>query len=174
MHWRRVSDIDWERWRAEMRAAEVLVIENDRILLIRKKRGLGAGKINGPGGRLEPDESLEACGIREVEEELCVTPQNLVWAGEHRIQFLTGLSLHLDVFRADSIRGVPSETDEARPHWFPIGAIPYTEMWEDTSVWLPWLFEERRFSGRFLFDGDRMLDYTLDVCTRSEPAPVDR
>jgi len=151
-----------------------LVIDHARMLLIRKKRGLGAGKINGPGGRLEAGESIEACGIREVREELCVTPLELVWAGEHRIQFTDGLGIHLDVYRSSGIHGTPRETEEATPHWAGLERIPYEEMWADARVWIPWLLEGRRFSGRFLFEGDRMLDHVLEGCVREEPLPPAR
>ena len=71
---RRVRDIDWTSWRAVDPATLVFVIKGDRILLIRKKRGLGAGKVNGPGGRLEAGETFGQCAVREVQEELGVTP----------------------------------------------------------------------------------------------------
>lgn len=39
-----------------MLATLMFVIDEARgeVLLIRKKRGLGAGKINGPGGKIDP------------------------------------------------------------------------------------------------------------------------
>ena len=61
------------------------------------------------------------------------------------------------------LRGTPVETDEAVPMWVDIGAIPYDEMWEDDRIWLPLLLEWKQFSGYWIFDGDRMLDYRLDV-----------
>ncbi|MEO1370466.1 MAG: NUDIX domain-containing protein, partial [Acidobacteriota bacterium] len=62
---RRVAEIDWRRWRPTDRATLVFVIDGGRILLIRKKRGLGAGKVNGPGGRLEAGETPVQCAVRE-------------------------------------------------------------------------------------------------------------
>ena len=35
-------------------------------MLIRKKRGHGAGKINGPGGKLHPGETPVVCAVRET------------------------------------------------------------------------------------------------------------
>ncbi|MDH5737451.1 MAG: NUDIX domain-containing protein, partial [Gammaproteobacteria bacterium] len=70
----RVSDIDWQNWQPEQTATLLFVIVDGEILLIRKKRGLGAGKINGPGGRLEAGETPIECAIRETREELCITP----------------------------------------------------------------------------------------------------
>ncbi|MBT4161861.1 MAG: NUDIX hydrolase, partial [Gammaproteobacteria bacterium] len=49
----KVAAIDWENWEPEEVATLLFVVRDGRVLLIRKKRGLGAGKINGPGGRLE-------------------------------------------------------------------------------------------------------------------------
>ncbi len=37
-------------------------MRDDETLLIRKKRGLGAGKITAPGGRIEAGETPEAAG----------------------------------------------------------------------------------------------------------------
>ena len=40
-------------WRPVHQATLLFVINDGNVLLIRKKRGLGAGKINGPGGKLD-------------------------------------------------------------------------------------------------------------------------
>ena len=160
---RRVREIDWTAWRAVDAATLVFAVENGRILLIRKKRGLGAGKINGPGGRREPGESFDGCAVREVREELGVTPLGLVRLGQHCFQFVDGYSTFVRVYRASGIAGEPVETDEAVPLWFDVEAVPFDEMWEDDRHWLPLVVEGRRFAGRWIFDGDRMLDHILDV-----------
>ena len=36
-------------------------------------------------------------------------------------------------------------------------------MWADDAHWLPMLLAAGRFSGRFIFDGDAMLDHVFDV-----------
>ena len=160
---RRVSEIDWASWRPVEPATLVFVIQEGRILLIRKKRGLGAGKINGPGGRLEPGETPGACAARELHEELGVTAGPLVRAGDHRFQFVDGYSIFVHVYRTSGCTGTPIETDEAVPMWFEVGEIPFEEMWEDDRYWLPLVLKGRRFSGYWIFDGDRMLDYRLDL-----------
>ena len=48
----RIKDVDWESWEPEQVATLLFVIKDTEVLLIHKKRGLGAGKINGPGGKL--------------------------------------------------------------------------------------------------------------------------
>ena len=158
-----MREIDWTCWRAVDPATLVFVVQGRRILLIRKKRGLGAGKINGPGGRLEAGESFDDCAVREVREELGVTPLRLLKLGQHAFQFVEGYSTFVHVYRAADLAGAPIETDEAEPLWFELDAIPFDRMWEDDRYWLPLVISGRRFTGRWIFDGDRMLDYTLDV-----------
>jgi 8-oxo-dGTP diphosphatase len=156
------ADVDWERWRPTDTATLLFVVEADRVLLIRKKRGLGAGKVNAPGGRIERGESAASCAVREVQEELCVTPTGVEPMGELRFQFQDGYGLHCHLFRASGCIGEPKETDEAVPLWTPKNAIPFSEMWADDALWLPLLLAGRRgLRGRFVFDGDRMLDHDL-------------
>jgi 8-oxo-dGTP diphosphatase len=158
----RIEEIDWKAWVPQQRATLLFVIRGGQILLIRKKRGLGAGKINGPGGRIDPGETPLEAAIREVQEELCVTPTGVRDCGELRFQFLDGLSIHGYVFTATDCDGEPQETEEATPLWTPIDAIPYDEMWADDWLWYPLMLAGTRFDGRFLFDGDRMLGFEVD------------
>jgi len=153
----RFDAIDWERWVPARRATLLFVIRGGEILLIHKKRGLGAGKINGPGGHLEPGETPRECAIREVREELCVTPTGVQSCGELRFQFTYGFSLHGYVFTASGCLGAPQETPEAIPRWTSLDAIPYDRMWADDRLWIPLMLKGVPFDGRFLFDVDVLL-----------------
>ena len=159
----RVADIDWPNWHPEQRATLLFVVRDGQVLLIHKKRGLGAGKINGPGGRIDPGETPLECAVREVEEELCVTPTGVRESGELRFQFVDGLSIHGYVFLADDCIGEPQETEEAIPRWTPLDEIPYARMWQDDHLWIPLMLAGKRFDGRFVFDGDTLLDQDLRV-----------
>lgn len=160
---RSVDQIDWSRWQAKDPATLLFVVRDGQILLIRKKRGLGAGKINGPGGKLDPGETPEACAVRECQEELCITPLQPRYCGQHLFQFVDGYSIHVWVYRSDSFEGEVTETDEALPLWFPVNRIPYDEMWEDDRLWLPLMLEEKPFLARYIFDGDAMLDHAIEL-----------
>ncbi|HLB33446.1 MAG TPA: 8-oxo-dGTP diphosphatase [Chthoniobacterales bacterium] len=140
----------WEQWQPTARTCLCFILRGEEILLIRKKRGIGAGKINGPGGHIEPGESALESAIREVQEELGVTPCNLKERGELSFQFIDevtgkdqqmndGVSgaLHCVVFTAEGCIGEPQETEEAIPYWTHHENIPYHEMWEDDREWLP-------------------------------------
>ncbi len=169
----RFEDIDWIHWTPQERATLLFVRHADRLLLIRKKRGLGAGKINGPGGRLEDGESPLQCAIREVQEELHVTPTGVEPRGELAFQFVDGYALFVYVFSATHCEGEPQETVEAAPLWIPIDAIPFDQMWADDALWFPHLLSEQPFHGRFLFDGDALLGYELALKTSDREKPCE-
>lgn len=134
---------------------------------MRKKRGIGVGKINGPGGKIDPGETALAGAIRETREEVCVTPRELTLAGRNRFQFTDGGAIDVATFRAGACDGEAKATPEADPFWVPLAQIPYAEMWEDDALWLPHLLAGREFSGRYLFDGDRMLDWAIELNART-------
>ncbi len=158
------EEIDWSRWEARESATILFIIRDDRILLIHKKRGLGAGKINGPGGRIDPGETALECAGREVWEELGIKPRGKISLdGELRFQFTDGYALKVYVFSAGDFEGEPRETVEAIPLWTPLDRIPYHRMWADDRIWLPMLLAGKRFRGRFLFHGDDMLGHELDI-----------
>jgi 8-oxo-dGTP diphosphatase len=165
----KLGDIDWSNWAAVDPATLVFVIRDGEILLIRKKRGLGNGKINGPGGKLDPGENALQCAARECQEELGIRVRNLECMGEHRFQFVDGYSIHCWVFRTSDFDGEAVETAEAVPLWTPLDDIPYTEMWEDDEIWLPLVIEGRHFSARWVFDEDRMLDHDIRIVDKVEP-----
>jgi 8-oxo-dGTP diphosphatase len=160
---RRVRDIDWSLWQPRDVATLLFILAGERVLLIRKKRGLGAGKINGPGGRLEPGESPLTAAIREVEEEVCVTPDAIQARGELSFEFTDGYRLHVHVFVATRFSGTLAATDEADPFWCDLDALPFAQMWADDALWLPHVLNGRSVQGRFIFEGDSMLDHELEV-----------
>jgi len=150
--------MDWTTWIPSERANLCFIIKGGRVLLIHKKRGLGAGKINAPGGKLEPGETGLEAAIRETQEEVGVTPLHLEERGLLRFQFTDGYSLSCLVFVAHDLLGEPVSTPEADPIWVPVDEVPYTEMWADDREWLPTILEGGTFTGSFLFDGERMVE----------------
>jgi 8-oxo-dGTP diphosphatase len=148
---------DWSSWQPRERATLCFVRDNERVLMIRKKRGLGAGKINGVGGRLEQGELPLAGILREAQEELGITLVDPVKHGELHFQFLDGYSLFCTVFVAPRFNGMPIETEEAVPLWFDIRRLPFHEMWEDDQLWLGGALDGKKFRGFFDFDGEKML-----------------
>ena len=159
---RQCLDIDWSDWEPYEQATLLFIMEEQKVLLIHKLTGLGKGKINGPGGRLEAGETPLQAAVREVEEELLVTPIAPEARGRLRFQFTGGYSLECFVFSSTEYTGVPTETHEARPEWFAQVALPLERMWADDKYWLPQMVDGAAwFEGEFIFDDDTMLDHQL-------------
>jgi 8-oxo-dGTP diphosphatase len=156
-----LGDVDWAAYSPRDRATLLFVIRGGEVLLIRKKRGFGAGKINGPGGRIEPGESALDAAIREAWEEVGIRARGAEEMGWLAFQFADGYSLSVRVFRAVEFEGEVCETEEAAPMWVPVDHIPFEAMWADDVLWLPRMLRGERFWGRFVFEGDHLLDHEI-------------
>ncbi len=139
------------------------IVQDGRVLLMRKKRGIGAGKINAPGGKVDPGEAPLAAAIRETEEEICVTPIDPQLRGQLWFYFKDGPTLRCLVYLAEAFHGQPRETPEALPCWHPVDALPYDEMWGDDRLWLPMLLAGQRFEGTVDVDGERITAESIRV-----------
>lgn len=144
----------------------MLVRRDGQLLLIEKRRGLGAGKVNAPGGRIEAGESEADAAVRETVEEVRLRPTSPRFRGRLQFQFTDGFSIEAAVFLSDMSEGEAEETPEARPFWVPLDKIPYERMWADDRLWLPLVLAGHIVQGCFLFDGDRMLAHEV----RSSPS----
>lgn len=147
----------------EQLATLCYILKDEQLLLIRKKRGIGAGKINGPGGKVDPGETPLAAAIRETQEEIGVLPLDPQPRGDLVFRFADGLVLRCIVYLARDYSGEPRETDEAVPWWFPVNALPYSEMWEDDASWIPLLLEGKHFAGSIDVDGERVTRHSIRV-----------
>jgi len=136
------------------------VVKGGEVLLIRKKRGLGAGYYNGVGGKAKPGETPEQAAAREMAEEVGAKPTDMEWRGLLEFwNFEDGKveSTHyVHVYVAKDYRGELRESDEAVPRWFKIEEIPYHKMWEDDRYWLPAVLSGGKIYGRFYFERWRL------------------
>ncbi len=141
--------------------------KDDQILLAMKKRGFGANRYNGVGGKIEPDETIEQALIRECQEEINVTPIHFWQVAEH--DFIQEESekpwrMYVHVFFCDEWKGEPVETEEMAPEWVNITNIPYDTMWSDDHLWLPQVLEGHKVVGNFTFDEhDNLLTHQVDI-----------
>lgn len=126
-------------------------VTDGEILLIKKKRGIGEGLYNGPGGKVEGGETPREAARREVREEIRADVSELAKLGELAFEMAGDPFMFVHVYRSPGVIGEPAETPEARPEWFDVEEIPYDEMWPDDRYWLPQLLEGHTFEGTFRF-----------------------
>lgn len=142
----------------------VLVVQSKHVLLGMKKRGFGAGRWNGFGGKVQKGETIEEAAKRELLEESGLTVDELHKIGNIKFEFVGSTELmDVHIFRADNYSGEPTESEEMRPQWFELEDIPFVQMWPDDVYWFPILLRKKKFLGYFKFQGhDRILDYRLE------------
>lgn len=136
----------------------VYPVRDGKILLGRKRRGMGCGKWNGFGGKIESGETMRECAARELREEcgLLARPEDLAAAADFYFHQPSDPSwshagLVYFVYRWE---GTPRCSDEMEPVWFPLDALPFDQMWEADRIWLPILLSGERLRGTIYFDED--------------------
>ncbi len=144
------------------------IIKHQKVLLIYKKRGHGAGKWNGPGGKIEKDEKISDASVRETFEETGITIANPSLCGFIRFYDVYEEDWNVYVFRTSNFEGIESETEEALPKWFNITEIPYDQMWEDDKFWLPIVLSGGFFRAEFHFQGERISKKYIVELTEEE------
>lgn len=106
---------------------------------------------------MEPGESVQACAVREVAEEVGVRVRALELRAVLRYDDPTeDFAMTGFAFVSTDFEGDPARTAEADPFWCPIEEIPYDEMWENDRIWLP-----RVLRADFRFCGDRLAAHSM-------------
>lgn len=124
-----------------------------------KKRGFGAGKWNGFGGKVEAGEGIEEAARREMHEESGILVGSLtkvaclifVFENDEKV-----LRVHAFETR-ECVEGSPVETDEMRPKWYSEDELPLDGMWVDDREWLPRVLQGERLNCRFVFRGHEVV-----------------
>ncbi|PIR68336.1 DNA mismatch repair protein MutT [Candidatus Nomurabacteria bacterium CG10_big_fil_rev_8_21_14_0_10_35_16] len=142
-----------------------IIHQHPKILLGMKKRGFGAGRWNGFGGKITEGESIEESLVREIKEEAGIELSNFEKVGLLEFEFAkNGEIVEVHLFKTSNFNGEPEESEEMKPQWFHIDEIPFSEMWPDDLHWMPLFLRGEKFKGRFLFgEGDVILEQKLEV-----------
>jgi len=129
----------------------------------RKPGDYHAGKYNGLGGKFEPGESPEQCMKREVREESGL--EVLSWRLNGMITFPTfdgSNDWYVFVFTITDFRGELINSPEGELHWIADERLDQLNLWEGDRIFLPWLEQPGMFSARFVYDGPRLVDHTVN------------
>jgi 8-oxo-dGTP pyrophosphatase MutT (NUDIX family) len=136
----------------------VFPVKHGDVLLGLKRKGFGAGKWNGFGGKVKYGEDVEETAARELWEECLVSvePRELRKCGE--LTFIFPMKPEWDqvvhVFIAEKWSGSPTETEEMKPRWFGARELPFKQMWADDPHWLPRVLAGERIRATFTFGSD--------------------
>lgn len=129
-----------------------IIHQHPKILLGMKKRGFGAGRWNGFGGKVVATETIENAAKRELQEEAGIEVKNINKVGIIDFEFKNNPEiLQVHIFKSDDFLGELTESDEMKPRWFNINEIPFKEMWPGDIYWMPLLLSGKKFKGKFLF-----------------------
>lgn len=132
-----------------------LALKDGKILLAMKKRGFGAGKLNGYGGKVEEGETVEAAAVREMREEIGLLAEttgiNKVGQIEFHFKDKPEWNQKMHIFLVKNWEGEPQESEEMKPQWFDVKNIPFDAMWPDDKHWLPMVLAGKKVEGKFDF-----------------------
>lgn len=141
------------------------LVRNGKVLLGMKKRGFGAGKWNGLGGKVKDGECIKEAAVREFREECGVSAGRLEKLAE--LDFAFSCKKEWDqlvhVFVAKEWKGMPKETGEMKPCWFGVKSLPFESMWQDDPHWLPLVLEGKKVRARFVFGEDNESIADMDL-----------
>jgi len=139
----------------------VFLIRNKQICLATKKRGFGEGYYNGYGGKQDPGETIAQTAVRELHEEsgITITEKDLVpkAVGYFTFSDKPEWNVYCHIYFVTNFVDEPVETEEMKPEWFPVDAIPYDRMWPGDVCWLSQLFLQ-----------DELLEFDLGMTSNHE------
>jgi len=127
-------------------------VKNHKFLMIRHQRGINKGCINFPGGKKEPEETMQECVIRETFEETGIKIMNPVEVGY--IEF-PNVNFYVHIFWSKEFSGEICEREgEVSAFWQSSDDIPYQEMREADKDFLPDILAGKKVKRRYIYDDD--------------------
>jgi 8-oxo-dGTP diphosphatase len=123
-----------------------------------KKEGdVHRGKWNGLGGKLDAGESPEECVIREIREESGLTIIEPRLRGVLTFpSFKPGEDWLVFLYTATKFEGEVGACAEGDLEWVSEERLAELPLWEGDRIFLPWLDQERFFSGKFTYVDGRL------------------
>lgn len=135
------------------------------MLHVTKKDSISTGFWNGLGGKFEEGETPEECVIREVREESGLELIEPKLKG--RITFVdvakgSKNNGHVYVFVADKFTGKLINSAEGILEWVEDSKLDSLKRHEADTIFTKWLDQENFFSAKFIYKGDKLIDYKVN------------
>lgn len=138
---------------------------------IKRANDMHQGKWNGLGGKFEPGESPESCAIREVHEESGLTIHRPELRGILTFpDFRADEDWYAFVFVARAFSGELIDSSEGVLQWIDDADLLHLPLWEGDRIFLPWLEQERFFSGRFVYADGRLCRHEVVFYPQADAA----
>ena len=140
--------------------------KNNSTLMIyrnKKQNDYHEGKWNGLGGKLEQGESPEDCAIREIKEESGLTVKSVKMKGFITFPLFDGNDdWYVFLFTADDFEGKLIDSPEGHLEWIPNEKLTEINLWEGDKIFIPWLFEDKFFSAKFIYKNGRYINHSVN------------
>ena len=141
------------------------VRKNGKTLMIhrvKKENDYHQGKWNGIGGKFDQGETPEECVIREVEEETGLKIKSPRLHGLLTFPMFDGIDdWYVFVYTVDEFEGKLIDSSEGNLAWIPNDELTNLNLWDGDKYFLPWLFENKFFSAKFIYEDGKMKDYNV-------------
>ncbi|NCU38166.1 NUDIX hydrolase [Candidatus Saccharibacteria bacterium] len=103
--------------------SDVIIIENNKVLLVQEKKRSAYGLWNFPGGKIEEGETPEEAACREIKEELGVELINAQFVKTYPVQH-SNISFQLNAFTGSLQGNIKIKDDELLAYgWFSLESI---------------------------------------------------
>ncbi|MBU1099429.1 MAG: 8-oxo-dGTP diphosphatase [Bacteroidetes bacterium] len=129
----------------------------------KKENDYHEGKWNGLGGKFELGESPEECAIRELKEESGLNVKNLIMKGFISFpKFDKVNDWQVFVFVIDDFDGELIDCPEGELDWIPNNKLTDLNLWEGDKHFIPWLFQNKFFSSKFIYEDGKYISHTVN------------
>jgi len=134
-------------------------LKKNEVLLGMKKRGFGAGKWNGFGGKVKEGEQIKSTATREIFEEAGIQVEEAALQQVAIIQFYFESEPVFEdhIFLVKEWESEAKESEEMRPQWYAIDKLPFDEMWAGDCRWMPLILSGKKIEGRLIYNSDGTL-----------------
>ncbi|MFA4931008.1 MAG: 8-oxo-dGTP diphosphatase [Patescibacteria group bacterium] len=127
---------------------------------VKKENDVHEGKWNGLGGKIKKGETPEECIIREIREESGLIVKESTLKGILTFPDFDGQNdWCVFLFVINDFDGQLTDSNEGNLRWIDNDKIDNLNLWEGDRIFIPWLNEPGFYSGKFVYQNKKLIDY---------------